>query len=57
MKYMILIQHGPQEWDDLSEDERKQVAGDYQAVSTTPRSSSRRGFRRRGSAEPSRCGR
>ena len=36
MKYMLLIQHGPLEWDDLSDDERKRVSADYQAVSTTP---------------------
>jgi hypothetical protein len=36
MKYMLLIHHGPLEWDRLSEDEQKRVAADYQAVSTTP---------------------
>jgi hypothetical protein len=36
MKYMLLIQHGPHEWDSLSEDEQKRVGADYQAVSTTP---------------------
>ena len=36
MKYMLLIQHGPGEWDDLSEAEQKRVAADYQAVSTAP---------------------
>ena len=36
MKYMLLILHGPHEWDSLSEDEQKQVSADYQAVSTTP---------------------
>jgi hypothetical protein len=34
MKYMLLIKHGPQEWENLSEEEQKQVAADYQAVST-----------------------
>jgi hypothetical protein len=36
MKYMLLIQHGPLEWDSLSEDEQKRVGADYQVVSTTP---------------------
>jgi hypothetical protein len=36
MKYMLLIHHGPREWDSLSEDEKKQVYADYQAVSATP---------------------
>jgi hypothetical protein len=36
MKYMLLIQHGPLDWDHLSEDEQKRVSADYQAVSTTP---------------------
>ena len=66
---MLLIQHGPLEWDGLSEAEQKRVTADYQAVSatadtcstrrttSTPRSSWRRAFRRCGSAEPSRCGR
>jgi hypothetical protein len=36
MKYMLLIHHGSHDWDDLSEDEQKQVAADYQAVSTAP---------------------
>jgi hypothetical protein len=35
MKYMLLIHHGGQEWDSLSEDERKRVAADYKAVSST----------------------
>ena len=36
MKYMLLIQPGPLEWDSLTEEEQKQVGADYQAVSTTP---------------------
>jgi hypothetical protein len=36
MKYMLLIHHGTQEWGSLSEDEQKQVAADYKAVSSTP---------------------
>jgi hypothetical protein len=36
MKYMLLIHHGPAEWDSLSEDEQKRVSADYQAVSATP---------------------
>jgi hypothetical protein len=36
MRYMLLIHQGPGEWADLSEDEQKRVAADYQAVSTTP---------------------
>ena len=36
MKYMLLIQHGPLEWDRLSEDEQKRVSADYQAVSAVP---------------------
>jgi hypothetical protein len=36
MKFMLLIQHGPREWDSLTEEEQKQVAADYGAVSTTP---------------------
>jgi hypothetical protein len=36
MKYLLLIHHGTFEWDRLSEDERKRVAADYQAVSATP---------------------
>jgi hypothetical protein len=36
MKYMLLIQHGPLDWDNLSDDEQKRVSADYQAVSTTP---------------------
>jgi hypothetical protein len=36
MKYMLLIHHGAHDWGRLSEDEQKQVAADYQAVSTTP---------------------
>jgi hypothetical protein len=36
MKYMLLIHHGPLEWDRLSEDEQKRVSADYQAVSATP---------------------
>jgi hypothetical protein len=36
MKYMLLIHQGPREWDSLSDEERKQVAADYQAVSSTP---------------------
>lgn len=36
MKFMLLIHHGPGEWEGLSENEQKQVAADYGAVSTTP---------------------
>jgi hypothetical protein len=36
MRYMLLIHHGPHEWESLSEDEQKRVAADYKAVSTTP---------------------
>jgi hypothetical protein len=36
MKYMLLIQQGPGEWESLSDDEQKQVSADYRAVSTTP---------------------
>jgi hypothetical protein len=36
MKYMLLIHHGDTPWDRLTEDEHKQVAADYQAVSSTP---------------------
>jgi hypothetical protein len=36
MKYMLLIHHGPREWDELSEAEQEQVYADYQAVSATP---------------------
>jgi hypothetical protein len=36
MKYMLLIQHGPLDWDSLSDDEQKLVSADYQAVSATP---------------------
>jgi hypothetical protein len=36
MKYMLLIHHGPGDWEDLSEDEQKRVYADYNAVSTTP---------------------
>jgi hypothetical protein len=36
MKYMLLIHHGDTAWDRLSEDDHKQIAADYQAVSTTP---------------------
>ena len=35
MKYMLLIHHGTPDWEGLSEDEQKQMAADYQAVSTT----------------------
>jgi hypothetical protein len=36
MRYMLLIHHGPLEWDRLSEDEQRQVYADYQAVSAAP---------------------
>ena len=42
MKYLLLIQHGdaptPYEeaWGSLSEDERNQIAADYQAINQTP---------------------
>ena len=36
MRYMLLIHHGPMGWDELSEEEAKQVGADYQALSTTP---------------------
>jgi hypothetical protein len=36
MNYMLLIHHGPLDWERLSEDEQKRVAADYQAVSATP---------------------
>ena len=36
MKYMLLIKHGPGEWDSLSQDEQRQIAADYKAVNTTP---------------------
>ena len=43
MKYMLLIHHGdsptprdPEAWARLSEEEQKQLAADYQAVSQTP---------------------
>ena len=36
MKYMLLIHHGTHDWDSLSQDEQKQVADDYHAVSTAP---------------------
>jgi hypothetical protein len=36
MKYMLLIHHGSTDWDGLSEDDHKQIAADYQAVSATP---------------------
>jgi hypothetical protein len=36
MKYMLLIHHGTTAWDRLTEDEHKQIAADYQAVSSTP---------------------
>jgi hypothetical protein len=35
MKYMLLIHHGPLEWDRLTEDEQKRVSADYQTVSAT----------------------
>jgi hypothetical protein len=36
MKYMLLIHHGDTPWDRLTADEHKQIAADYQAVSSTP---------------------
>jgi hypothetical protein len=43
MRYMLLIHHGdtptpsdPEAWAKLSEEERKQIPADYQAVSQTP---------------------
>jgi hypothetical protein len=42
MKYMLLIHHGTTqlpgtpEWEQLSEDEQKQVYADYQAINQTP---------------------
>jgi hypothetical protein len=36
MKYMLLIHHGEAEWDDLSEEEQKQVYADYRAINQTP---------------------
>jgi hypothetical protein len=42
MKYMLLIQHGDAptpgspEWDAMSEDARRAVAADYQAINQTP---------------------
>jgi hypothetical protein len=43
MKYVLLIQHGemstpdsPEKWAQLSEEERKAVAADYQAINQTP---------------------
>ena len=42
MKYMLLIHQGETpvpgtpEWDNLSEDERKRIPADYQAVNSTP---------------------
>ena len=37
MRYMLLIHHGDSpDWDRLSEDERRQVYADYQAVNATP---------------------
>jgi hypothetical protein len=44
MKYMLLIHHGeapttpdtPDEWSRLSEEEKKQIATDYQAINQTP---------------------
>ena len=38
MKYMLLIQQpdDPETWANLSQDEQKQVAADYQALNQTP---------------------
>jgi hypothetical protein len=38
MKYMLLINQpdDPETWSKLSEEERKQVAADYQAINQTP---------------------
>jgi hypothetical protein len=43
MKYMLLIHQGdaptpysPEEWQSLSEDEQKEIAGAYQAINGTP---------------------
>ena len=43
MKYMLLIQHGeasspdsPEAWAQLSEDEQRAIAADYQAINETP---------------------
>ncbi|TDC03776.1 hypothetical protein E1267_25190 [Nonomuraea longispora] len=33
---MLLINHGDMPWDQLTEDEQKEVAADYEAVSRTP---------------------
>src|SRR6186997_3458187 len=35
MKYMLLIHHGVPKWEQLSEDEQKQVYADYQAINQT----------------------
>jgi hypothetical protein len=36
MKYMLLIHHGDTPWDQLSEDERRRMPADYQAINSTP---------------------
>jgi hypothetical protein len=37
MKFMLLIHHGETpDWDQLSEDEQRQVYADYQAINETP---------------------
>jgi len=36
MKYMLLIQQGPGEWDDLSPEEQQATVADYQAINQTP---------------------
>jgi len=33
---MLLIHHGPLDWDQLSESEQQRVGADYQALTTTP---------------------
>ena len=35
MKYMLLIHHGDTQWEQLSEDEHRRMAADYQAINQT----------------------
>jgi hypothetical protein len=54
MKYMLLIHHGDSpEWDALSEDEKKAVPADYQAVNHTSGVTRACGWSRRRRPPPS----
>jgi hypothetical protein len=35
VKYMLLIHHGDTQWEKLSEDEKRRIPADYQAINST----------------------